>query len=245
MPLRSLAPDEAWFTEAPVHVASPAGRKTTVPPSESVEPPKRMVVGEPESRATGETVTSGGEGGGVGGGEGDEGGGLGGGADGGGGTGGGGSGLGGGGEGSGGSGVPGWVARRRTPATREKCASCVGDDTVEWHILCAPAAPRVTVTDDDETTAPAVWAAAIAPAHVASPAGRKTSVSPLLMEAPEIEMVACVEWATVPGVRTTFGGDGGGSGGGEGGEGGGDGDGGDGEGGGGGGGLGGRGESAG
>ena len=133
---------------APVHVASPAGRKTTVSPALTTCPVNLTFTWAPARACVGDSVTSGGEGGGEGrgdgGGDGRGGGGGGGAGDGGGGVGGGGdgdggAGIGGGGEGDGfdGSGGGGLVslATRMTLGTSAKSASLDGNASVLKHAL--------------------------------------------------------------------------------------------------------------
>ena len=134
---------------APPHEISPASRNLTVSPLLNAGPVSETDEAVWAMMAAGVTRTVGGAGGGAGGGDGgdgDGGGGDGDGGVGGGGDGGGGGGDGGGGDGSGGMGLPAWYACSATPRTTEKCASCVGVATEEWHILYTPTDGRVTDT---------------------------------------------------------------------------------------------------
>ena len=67
-----------------------------------------------------------------------------------------------------------------------KWASCVGLLMVEWHILYTPVDPRVMVTAPEDTAPPCDEVDCIAPLHEASPASRKTTVSPFATPSPPI-----------------------------------------------------------
>jgi hypothetical protein len=103
-----------------------------------------------------------------------------------------------------------------TPAASVKCASCEGLGIVEMHSLKTPTLRSVTETDlaSSGSTPPAFTIALIAPAHELSPAGKNTTLSPLLAAAPWNDMVVRAPAKTVGGSRSILGGIGGGDGGG-------------------------------